>query len=269
MRGGWIVTLGLLTIPRVALAIEWEVQAERLQEVSASLLDAAPMPSPLATKPSVRAQTVMSFLPKVNAQVGAKAEDVPSAPVHTVPSLGIEMPFFSSSSVQTQFGINAGYLPSGAEGLVGIKATLKQQAAGATFAISKMGTGLLPYGSLSIHHTEAAMRGPISSKEGEDRFDVRTNIATLSLGSQLTQSYGNYWIGAALAMRRAVSEFYIDEDQTAIELIDDSSKSVSDMQHQAAVGLDLNLGIRVAVGVIDTPHRSRMPRATFAYSRAL
>ena len=269
MSAGWLTVLLGILLPQVTYAIEWEVQAERLQEVSASLLDAAPIPSPLATKPSLRAQSTVSFLPKVNPQVGAKAENVPSAPVHTVPSLGLETPIFGGQSWQSQFGISVGYLPSGAEGVVGVKAKLRQHTVGTTLGASKLGAGILPYGSLSFHHSEAAMSGPITSKDGQDQFDVRTDIVTLSLGGQLVQSYGYWWLGLATASRRAVSQFFIEEDQTTIAITDDSSGNIADMQRQAAIGLDLNVGVRVAVGVIDTPDRSIMPRATFAYSRAL
>ncbi len=73
-------------------AASWEEQAERLQMVSASLLDAQPLLSPTIdgqTKGSFRLEgkAIISVLPKMNATVGGKSEQPPQPPAHSIPTI--------------------------------------------------------------------------------------------------------------------------------------------------------------------------------------
>lgn len=73
------VIASLISNSAQLFAASWEQQAERLQMVSVSLLDAQPFLSPTAdgqTKGSFRLEgkAFISVLPKMNATVGGKSE---------------------------------------------------------------------------------------------------------------------------------------------------------------------------------------------------
>jgi hypothetical protein len=77
------------------MAVTWDIQAQRLQLVSASFLDAQPLLSqtPSSEEKSqfrIEGKSIVTFLPKLNGTVGGKTEQPPQPPAHSIPTVEVD-----------------------------------------------------------------------------------------------------------------------------------------------------------------------------------
>lgn len=247
-------------------AVTWEAQAERLQQVSAAQLDAAPIPAPYSVPLTFRFQVNSALLPKVDPTVGGKSEKVPAAPFHAIPMVQIEDGGDLTPSKWISGGLWVGHLPPGGEKLVGITAKLQQTIYGAGFMISHKGQVFRPYLQFFAQQGTADMQGGITSEHAKDKFDVETKLWGVSLGNQMMLGGQNIWFAASFASRSADSKFYIEEDQTTFKLNDYQKLSLGDGLRQVAGGIDFSWGLRIGGGISNVPNRITMPKAVVAYS---
>jgi hypothetical protein len=249
-----------------AKAVLWETQADRLQMVSAALLDGMPVLSPAQKAGlSLRVFADTSFLPKTNPKIGAKSEKVPSSPVHAVPSLEAAGHFKLGN-----FGLGAkiygGYLPGLPQAVTQLKAKINQSSYGGFLE----GSYLIwapweVFGALGGHWTKANAKGPIASKEGDDVFDVKTQIAMFG-GGIVNQSWGIYTSYMA-ALRKSRSEFKIVEDVTDLTLDDNMKDAKVPFASQFSVGWVPNqLPYSVSLSFLYVPSRLFMPRLSLSYA---
>ena len=249
-----------------AHAVLWETQADRLQRVSAAMLDAAPVLSP-PHKPGlgVRFFLDLSFLPKINPKVGAKSEKVPSSPVHTIPSLEVGTHFKWGG-----FGLGVraygGFLPPLPKLITQIDAKVSQNAYGGLLDTSfGLGGPLEGFVSGGAHWTKAKAEGKIASQEGSDRFDVSTRLTLFGAGV-IHRGWGVY--GSYLGfLRKSKSKFKIEEGGTDLSLDDDMSDAKIPISSQISVGwVPSNLPYSVSLSFLYVPSRIFMPRLSVSYS---
>lgn len=245
-----------------AAPVTWEEQAERLQNVSASLLDGAPVGEPLQNT-SAEVRAVVSFLPKVNSKIGSKSEKVPSSPVHAVPTLQ-----FNAVSGRA-FGVQlwGGYLPPGGEKLFGIKAKLSQwQVGGAVQGILPL-QGFELFLPVGFQMGKATLTGPITAADSDDDFVSTTRFLYLAPGVRFPAL--NVWAGVLVANKNTKSEFKISSEGTNLSLIDMLSDSSFPYVTQASVGWFHASGVQLAVSELFVPKRVTMPRLLVSYQYSL
>ena len=178
--------LALIALCPGAYAIGWETQAERLQLVSAAMLDAEPMLTPIDSKWHLGLRSVVSVLPKTNATIGGKTEQPPQPPVHSVPTLELAGKYDVASVGAVHARAWAGYLPESAAKTTGMNAAAKQTIWGLALGddADRLSEVILrtDIGSqAAIGHVEGAM-----TEEGaNDRFDVSSRIDFASLTCRL------------------------------------------------------------------------------------
>lgn len=268
--------MGLWCVPLVPLAVlvglaqetrafadgvTWEEQAERLQNVSASLLDGVPVSLVMPGGLYVSAGGAFSFLPEVNPRVGGKKEKVPSSPVHGIPTLQVSYGL-DLTAVRVGARVWGGYLPAGAEGVFGIEAELNQWSAGAAlaagFAIPLPPFVGGPAVELGWQKSSAAVRGAITAKHAKDTFDTETQIVYASLGLH-PRTIGLH-AAVMLGIKETKSTFEIPADSTKLALTDDLSDTGFPYLTQVQVGWRMPPGIMVGLAELWVPERLAMPR---------
>ena len=255
----------------VALATRFEEQAERLQNVSATLLDSVPAFSPgLAAHPtsavplSLGLSSVVSLLPKVSPTVGAKTEKVPSSPVHTVPSLFVSarVPDWKNVSLDAY----AGLLPPGGEKIFGIQAKLIQWQVGfrPSFSYSLSSASTL-VGAPLVHYTVADMTGRIAShKSTKDSFIAKTLI----YGAEIQWQYRDFWASGLFAKKHTHSVFAIADDDTSLSQTDTLQDGPPGVLMQVALGATVLQNFSIGIAEIAVPQRLLMPKLVLEYRHA-
>ncbi len=258
----------VLPPPAAAASVLWMEQAQRLQEVSAALLETIPVPQPLTPDLALGVRADVSFLPSPNPTVGAKIEKLPSAPVQSIPSFaaswGLRLGESESVSVETW----AGVLPPGVEKLLGIKATLTQTHFGARVQL-----GSARYGAAHVHlgagvaRTQSKMTGQISSASGNDSFSSNSVLSFADVSLQHQRS--GLWAGMVLGKRKAQSRLSIEEDDTDLEITDTLSDARQPYWTQLTLGIRGNSNWGLAVSELIVPDRLEMPRVSLSWTTLL
>lgn len=258
--------LAFLCFGSTSYAIGWEDQAERLQLVSAAMLDAQPLLTPIESKWHLGLRSVVSALPKTNATVGGKTEQPPQPPVHSVPTLELGTKYELGAAGAVHGRAWFGYLPQSAAKTTGMDAACRQQIWGLAlgYKMDRLSEVIVrtDFGSQSATtHVEGAMTEANSS----DKFDVNSRIdfASLTLAPQRLKSL---WIQVQAAQRRVQSRFEIPKDDTALEFLDESRFASGNASSQIATGYDFTNGISVAAGYLNVPGRLSMPRFLVGYN---
>jgi hypothetical protein len=255
----------LFPTPAAAADVLWMEQAQRLQEISAALLETIPVPQPLGVGPEFALKADLSFLPSPNPTVGAKLEKLPSAPVQSIPSVAASWGTTLGGSESLSAELWAGILPAGVEKLLGIKAALSQTHFGARIqlASARLGQARMTLGA-GMARTQSTMTGQISSSEGSDLFTAHSTLSFTDLAFQHQRS--GLWAGLALGKRRAESRLSIEEDDTDLEITDTLSNARQPYWSQLTLGLKGNSSWSFAVSELIVPDRIEMPRLTLAWS---
>jgi hypothetical protein len=258
------VALTLATLhASTAYAVTWEEQAERLQNVSATLLDGVPFTNPVTHNFSLQIQIPLSLLPKVNPTVGAKTEKVPASPVHTIPTLKISS--FVGRSPLFDLGVQlwAGFLAPGAESLVGIKASLTQKAVGGAVVPSKNLGGMNVYVSVGGQISMAELTGGITGADAHDKFTADTTLLFISPGFYSPSRL--MWGSVTIGQKTTDSRFEIPSDKTTIELNDTLSDAKFAYFVQGNLGMSFQNGVQIAIAELWVPNRLLMPRMLLGY----
>ena len=260
------LALGLcaLCLPASASAVVWERQAERLQKVSAALLDAAPVGEPIAGALALSLGVNVSFLPSVDPTVGGKKEKVPSAPVHTVPTITRSTRAWGSGDFGLGTSLWAGYLPSGAEALFGIDAKLSQAVFGGQITPTYEGLGWGFFLPIGVQRSSAEMVGAITAKGANDKFKSETTLIFIAPGIQIPAL--GLWANVLLADRRNVSQFTIPADDTDFRLRDSLGDADWPILTQVTIGYRPWPWLQVTASEQWTPARLLMPRFGVSYT---
>lgn len=259
-------TISVLFYAQNAWAIEWETQAERLQLVSAAMLDAEPLLTPIESKWYVGLRSVVSALPKTNATVGGKTEQPPQPPVHAVPTLELGSKYDFASRGDIHARAWAGYLPGSASKATGMNAAARQTLGGIALGA---GFDLLYAGSLETdigtQVSKTEVEGAITEADAHDRFDVNSRIDFASLTFS-PKRLRHLWMQAQVAQRTVQSRFEIPKDATLFEYSDESRIAKGSGSTQVAVGYSFQNGVSLAAGFLNVPDRVSMPRVLLGYN---
>ncbi|MEY2988007.1 MAG: hypothetical protein RJB13_1528 [Pseudomonadota bacterium] len=258
------VLIGLVTL-RAEAASWWYEQAERLQLVSASLLDGAPIAEPVPTTTFIEARLLTSLLPKPDPTVGAKQEKVPAAPLHTIPTFVAGFPFTSSGRftlVGTGWG---GYLllPKSIASTMGVKATLNQYIAGASLESFFRLNSINLITSVGGQFGSYDLEGAITADDGEDSFSGSLTSFYLSQGVQARKI--PLWANMMLLVRRGKSTFKVGKEKTVFIRSDTMADADLPLAAQITVGYTLFESLQLAASEYMVPNRSIMPRVSMAY----
>ena len=247
-----------------ALAITWEVQAERLVRVNAAVLDSAPVIAPLPESHAVGGFVHMSLLPKVNATVGVKKEKAPSPPVHSVPSIQGTVVLGEPAGLKYGLGVYAGFLPAGAEKVFGLDAKFTQWQVGLYPEVTfNAGSSLTAFVALGFHLTKANIKGHITDPKSNDTFDSTSQIYHFSAG--ISHKHTNIWTGFLVGMKKTKAKFFIDLDGATIETVDTLQDATMPVVLQASLGWKHKSGFGTALSEIFVPSRLFMPRLSLTY----
>jgi hypothetical protein len=245
----------------------WEKQAERLQNVSAAMVDDLPFAEmPMGLK-NITIKANVSLLPKTNATVGGKSESVPSSPVHTVPTLQGDLLIEPLAGWSTGVRLWAGYLPAGSEKLVHLKAAIHQSVYGVSWMNRFRMRAVEPGFELGVQKGSATIKGAITASDADDEFKATTQLTYVALGFRIPA--WRIWSTLLLAKRRVESEFNIPADQTSLHLVDTLDDSSPAMAAQVAVGVDLAKGLQLGLGQVIVPKRVTMTRLLIGWKVAL
>jgi len=261
-----IASTGLmLTVQRAESASWWYEQAERLQLVSASLLDGAPVAEPAPTSTFIEARLLTSLLPKTDPTVGAKQEKVPAAPLHTVPTFVAGMPITTSGRF-TLVGTGwAGYLllPESIASLMGVNATLSQYIAGASlesfFRLNTINLITSVGGQFGSYDLE----GAITADDGEDSF--KGSLTTLYLSQGVQARKIPLWANAMILMRRGTSTFKVGKEKTEFIRADTMADAPLPLAAQITVGYTLFDSVHLSASEYMVPNRAILPRVGVSY----
>ncbi len=244
----------------------WYEQAERLQHVSATLLDGPPISEPVPTRDGfVSARFLTSLLPKPNPKVGAKQEKVPAAPVHVVPTLVAGYPLMNSGRYTLVGTAWAGLLPLPASiaKSIGVNASLSQYTFGASaenmFRLSKM----ILTTSAGVQFGKATLNGAITAAEAKDSFNASTTLIHVSQGIQSRKI--PIWANAMVLLRRGTSRFNISLEQTEFVRTDNMSDAQVPVASQVTVGYNITNSFQMALSEYIVPDRLIMPRVSLVY----
>lgn len=251
-------------MPVRAYAVVWERQAERLQKVSAALLDTAPVPEPVVSGFGVGLGLNISFLPTINNTVGGKREKVPSAPIQTIPSLSMEGQVYSQQNFSLGLRFAVGYLPPGGEKLFNIKAKLNQNLL--KFEVIpalnvEMFKFFVPIG---MQQTYSELNGAITAPDTSDTFVSRTRL--IYAAPSVSVPLIGIWASVLLAARRNDSRLIISSDETDFKLRDRLGDARWPLLTQFTVGFEPIEQLRVSLSEQWTPARLLMPRLGISYT---
>jgi hypothetical protein len=260
-----VVLAPVVLAPADARAIQWETQADRLQNISATLVDGMPVPRPMKFNDvGVGMTGDVTFLPKLNPTVGAKNEKVPQAKFHLIPNAEV----VGAMTLGKSFGIGlrayGGFLPPMPKFLSGIDAKLMQHDYGAIGDASWLvSRGWIAFGQVGWHATGGVVKGKIASKEGSDTFDFKTRIIHMSAGGMHRKSrlYAAYLVG----LKDTLSKLAIAEDDTSLELRDKLDDAQIPLLSQATVGWAPSFGANVALSFLYVPNRIYTTRLSLGY----
>lgn len=259
--------VGSLFTPRsVAWAsVLWMEQAQRLQEVSATLLDTMPVPVPLSPSPAAGVRANISFLPTPNPRVGSKLESLPASPVQSIPSLHGTLGIAPSASESIAMEGWAGILPKGVEKMMGIKASLLQMQWGGRveFATQRLAAARLILGA-GAAQTKSTIEGTISSVAESDSFTASSLLTFANMTVQHTRS--GIWGAFMLGRKKTTSRLTISDDNTDLEIVDALANTKQPHWTQFSLGVPVMSGLTLAVSELLVPDRVEMPRLTLAWN---
>lgn len=258
-----LVTFLLLNFRCAYAVATWQEQAERLQKVSATLLDDAPIGDPIDGTLGIEFRSAISFLPTVSSHVGEKNEKVPSSPIHAVPTFAFNSKFFSTAFFSLGASVCGGYLVPGAERLMGIHARLSQLVYGAAFAPSFQFSWGSLFTWMGYQVTTADLTGGITEVDASDSFHVNTRLGSLAVGVQVP-SWG-LWFNVMLAKKSSTSRFEIPADQTTFQFSDTLGDASPALMAQASLGYRHPSGVQIALSELRVPKRLTMPRLLLSY----
>jgi hypothetical protein len=253
-----------------AVAVTWEVQAERLQMVSASFLDAQPLLSSANGDGSqfrIEAKAVVSVLPKMNATVGGKTEQPPQPPAHSIPTL--ELGYIMPQSILGKGVIRLwqGFLPADSGKKIGMNASCGQTLTGFSLGLRNDEMNFVSASvDLGQQWNNTKVEGGITEPNAKDLFRVKTKLQFVALTVSpkiLRQS----WIQAQVTERKISTHFEIPSDGTTFDLTDEGSIRRGSAATQFSFGYDIGSGLQAAVAYLNTPQRSTIPRVLFSYSK--
>ena len=241
----YLLVVGIVA-SSTAVAVTWEEQATRLQNISASLIENLPMSAPVHSNLRMGLENRVSMLPKVNPQVGSKSEKVPSSPIHAIPMLTFETSWILGLRLW------AGYLPPGLESLIGIDAKLTQKSIGGEIQPS-----IGPfYFVLGVSKTSAKLLGAITAIDAKDEFDMTSSSVHIASGLK----FGSLFTNVMFIKKNTDSRLVIPSDQTEVSLTDKLNDSSPPFGVQLMGGLWFWGEHRIALGVLHQDKRLTMPR---------
>jgi hypothetical protein len=247
--------------------VTWELQAERLQNVSAALLDNLPVGAPVSAQFSLGLGTQISFLPKPSPKIGGKSEKVPASPIHAVPTVTLSgLPFLNVGSWGRFVGVQtwAGFLPPGGEKLFGVNAKLTQYSLGfAVLGAVPITPTLYFYSPVGFQYNSVDVEGAITASNAKDSFIAKTNLYYIAPGFRYVpwKIWGNVLIGKKLTK----STFKIPADETNFEINDDLSDTPLPVFTQMTIGTDLPYNFSANFSYELMVERLAMPRIGLSY----
>jgi hypothetical protein len=257
----------LLSHHAFAKEVTWEVQAERLQNVSAALLDNLPVGEPVSAQFAIGLGTQISFLPKPSPRIGGKSEKVPSSPVHAVPTVTLSgLPFLNVGSWGRFFGVQgwAGFLPPGGEKLFGVKAKLTQYSLGAAvLGAFPVTSTFYVYSPLGFQYNNIDVEGAITASDANDSFKAKTSVFYIAPGIRYVP--WKIWANVFLGKKTTRSEFKIPKDDTLFDIKDDLSDTPFPVITQLSVGTDLPYNFSANLSYEIMVERLTMPRLGLSY----
>jgi hypothetical protein len=248
-----LMLLGLAETQISWADVTWEEQAERLQFVSGALLDHLPMAEGLPGGSQIFFKSNISLLPKTNPTVGSKSESVPSSPIHAIPTVQFDI-VRDVGAISSGVRIWGGYLPSGSEKLVGLKASLTEKSYGAGFLLRYKAGFLEPYLEGGAQQSISTVRGAITASDADDTFHVDVLIGYGAIGTRVPSL--KMWGNVMTIARNSRSQFSIPSDGTNFELVDGQAP----VGFQLSTGMELFWGLNVGVGQLYLPNRLTMTR---------
>jgi hypothetical protein len=249
-----------------AFAVNWEQQAERLQQISATLLDGLPVPEPAFSRYGVGIKLDTSFLPEPNTTVGSKKEKVPSSPVHTVPSIKGYAMHDISRKFRLGGNVYAGYLVPGLEGIMGVKAKLSQHAFGGQAGVMYLlNSNFGISADLGAHLTGGSLTGGITAVDAKDDFTFNTTILHFTSGIVMPKIGG--WMNLLVGTRSSESELKIKSDKTDLKTKDTLADADVPVLTQVAAGwTHIPTGASVGLAYLIVPARLYMPRMNLGFA---
>jgi hypothetical protein len=262
---------GLLLGGPQGLAVTWDAQAERLQKVSASFLDASPLFSEHQSlreqrSIAVQAKSVVSVLPKMNATVGAKTEQPPQPPAHAIPTLELASSYRPYGGMHLGVRGWFGVLPSQAAQTTGMKAKCGQQLLGASVGglMDEAAVGSLGL-DVGMQRVQTQVTGGITAEDAADKFLVTTQQQFVAV-TWHTALLRRLWVQGMILERSVKTHFEIPSDGTVFDLTDESKIGSQNAATQWAIGYGLNPEMQIAFGYVNVPQRSSMPRILMSYN---
>lgn len=244
----------------------WYEQAERLQLVSAALLDGPPISEPVPLSSFVEFRVLTSLLPKVNPKVGSKSEKVPAAPVHAVPTFVGGLPLAKDGRgtlVGTAWG---GLLPlpkSVAKG-IGVNASMNQYIMGMSGEFYFRLPQLTTFSSLGGQYGNATLSGSITAADANDSFTAKMLMFYISQGVQSRRT--PLWANGMLLFRKGNSTFDIGAEKTKFVRDDTLADAQVPLAVQMTVGFSMfKKSLHLAVSEYMVPNRLAMPRVSLIY----
>ena len=249
-----------------AFAVTWEQQAERLLQVSATLLDAPPIGSPHAARFGLNITIDASFLPKPNPTIGAKKEKVPASPVHAVPTINLEKLISINKQFFISVGGSGGYLPAGGEKIVGVKAAATQFTYGANIGgVYLASKSLRSFLDLGYHFSSAKITGAITAPDAKDEFQAKSTIFYLRPGFYFPKA--NVWSSVMIGSKNTTAALDIPEDDTRVFTQDKLQDAPLPAFFQFTVGYAHNSsGVNSALAYIFVPNRAYMPKIKVSWT---
>ncbi|MFZ9520168.1 MAG: hypothetical protein ACO3A4_06795 [Silvanigrellaceae bacterium] len=256
----------LVPVRKVEAATWWYEQAERLQLVSAALLDGPPVSEPVPLAPFVEFRLLTSFLPKVNPKVGAKSEKVPAAPFHTVPTFAGGLPMVKDGRGTLMGTAWGGLLPlsKSMAKTIGVNASMTHYIFGLSSEFYFRLSDLLTISGVGGQFGRANLNGSITAADAQDSFDAKMTLFYLSQGVQFRKT--PFWANGMLIFRRGTSTFDIGAEKTKFVRDDSMSDAQVPLALQMTVGFSLfKRSLHVALSEYLVPNRLAMPRASLIY----
>ncbi|MEN9827164.1 MAG: hypothetical protein RI953_2909 [Pseudomonadota bacterium] len=243
----------------------WYEQAERLQNVSATLLDGPPISEPVPNRNFIAGRMLTSLLPKASGKVGDKEEKVPSAPVHGVPTLVAGMPLYASGKYSLVGTGWAGVLPLPVSiaKVMGINASLTQFAFGASGENMYRLSSMILTTSVGFQYANATIDGAITAADAKDNFNAATTLFHVSQGVRARTM--PLWANAMFLVRRSTSKFSITKEQTEFVRTDKMADAQIPISTQLTIGATYNKNIHFALSEYIVPDRLIMPRLSVVY----
>ena len=268
------LVMGCSIFMNEANAVTWENQAERLQLVSASFLDAQPLLSPSLESNTdgefrIEAKAIASVLPKLNATVGAKTEQPPQPPAHAVPTLEVWYLSPTTRAGHALLRAWAGALPEQAAKATGMTASCGQNIKGLSLGLRVDALGHLDgIFEAGQQWSAAKVKGGITELTSNDEFSVASKLRFYSV-TLVPHAFYSLWFQAQVVERDVSVHFEIPADGTTFNLNDHSTLGDGTASSQFAIGYIFGNGIQVALAALNVPHRVTMPRILLSYSMVI